>query len=239
MKKELAFIFCAATCLPVTAQSAVVSAGYEGIIDSDSGLGLIGETLQIAFTYDDSVLPSTSYVGGNLNDSALYDNHMLSMTVTIGSNIWSWNTAADTSSIFLYNDALITFAIGTEDRVSNIASGFTGTELVPGAHSYSSYVWLSDNEAPLDGLTDGQTLPGVAPDANLFTRAEGNSLQFEFYSPVQYDPNDPNSIDPYGNYFLIETAGVNNISAVPVPAAAWLFASGLIGLAGFARRRNA
>jgi len=32
---------------------------------------------------------------------------------------------------------------------------------------------------------------------------------------------------------------VNNISAVPVPAAVWLFGSGLIGLVGFARRKKA
>jgi len=30
---------------------------------------------------------------------------------------------------------------------------------------------------------------------------------------------------------------VSNISAVPLPAAAWLFGSGIIGLVGFARRK--
>ena len=30
-----------------------------------------------------------------------------------------------------------------------------------------------------------------------------------------------------------------SVSAVPVPAAVWLFGSGLIGLAGFARRKKA
>jgi hypothetical protein len=33
-------------------------------------------------------------------------------------------------------------------------------------------------------------------------------------------------------------ATVNSTSAVPVPAALWLFGSGLIGLAGVARRRG-
>ena len=33
-------------------------------------------------------------------------------------------------------------------------------------------------------------------------------------------------------------AGTVNISAVPVPAAAWLFGSGLIGLVGIARRKT-
>jgi len=36
-----------------------------------------------------------------------------------------------------------------------------------------------------------------------------------------------------------ELNGTANVSAIPVPAAVWLFGSGLIGLAGIARRRKA
>lgn len=208
--------------------AALVTASYEGIIDSDSGLGLIGEVMQVSLTYDDSIAPSYSWTGGNLNDSAMFDNFVTSMTVTIGSNSWNWNSSG-TSSIFLYNDALISYSIGTEDRVESLVSDFSGPELVAGAHSYSSNLFLSDNNA-LDALTDGQNLPNPAPDADLFTRTEGNLLQFEFYTP--------NEFDPWGNYYLIETAGVSNTSPVPVPAAAWLFGSGLLGLIGVARRRN-
>lgn len=39
-------------------------------------------------------------------------------------------------------------------------------------------------------------------------------------------------------YFDQATLNAEAVSAVPVPAAAWLFGSGLIGLAGFARARN-
>ena len=42
---------------------------------------------------------------------------------------------------------------------------------------------------------------------------------------------------PYGDQVVFESAMVN-VSAVPVPAAVWLFGSGLIGLAGLARRRT-
>ncbi len=37
--------------------------------------------------------------------------------------------------------------------------------------------------------------------------------------------------------FSVSLSDTSNLSAVPVPAAAWLFASGLIGLAGVARRK--
>ena len=39
------------------------------------------------------------------------------------------------------------------------------------------------------------------------------------------------------NDLVVRISGVSTISAVPVPAAAWLFGSGLLGLAAVARRR--
>ena len=41
----------------------------------------------------------------------------------------------------------------------------------------------------------------------------------------------------YGNQITFDPATVNVVSAVPVPAAFWLFGSGLIGLASVAKRR--
>ncbi|HHH39497.1 MAG TPA: VPLPA-CTERM sorting domain-containing protein [Sedimenticola sp.] len=41
--------------------------------------------------------------------------------------------------------------------------------------------------------------------------------------------------DTYRDYFKLQSL---EVSAVPVPAAAWLFGSGLLGLAGIARRRT-
>jgi len=50
------------------------------------------------------------------------------------------------------------------------------------------------------------------------------------------------SLDLEGSYgyFTIESAAKTptNINAVPLPAAVWLFGSGLIGLIGMARRKN-
>jgi hypothetical protein len=37
---------------------------------------------------------------------------------------------------------------------------------------------------------------------------------------------------------LATWVATSNVSAVPVPAAVWLFGSGLIGLVGFARREK-
>jgi len=56
------------------------------------------------------------------------------------------------------------------------------------------------------------------------------------------NPNGVNGFDGFTNTesFTVDTLNisVSGVSAVPVPAAAWLFGSGLIGLFGFARKKS-
>ncbi len=53
---------------------------------------------------------------------------------------------------------------------------------------------------------------------------------------------DPNGFNGFTNTtsFTVDTLNINvtGVSAVPVPAAVWLFGSGLIGLFGFARKKS-
>jgi hypothetical protein len=46
------------------------------------------------------------------------------------------------------------------------------------------------------------------------------------------------SYDPAFGLQAADLVMVTNVAAVPVPAAAWLFGSGLLGLIGVARRRR-
>ena len=56
---------------------------------------------------------------------------------------------------------------------------------------------------------------------------------------------DNHSLTVNGNQLILsDTAGIDvaeftRVSAVPVPAAVWLFGSGFLGLVGVARRKNA
>ena len=69
----------------------------------------------------------------------------------------------------------------------------------------------------------------------------GNSINFYFLhtSGVDYDTT---ILTNYGSWKL-DTSGMltytSNATVVPVPAAAWLFGSGLLGLVGVARRKVA
>jgi len=66
----------------------------------------------------------------------------------------------------------------------------------------------------------------------------GNSLSLYRYF---YNPDASAATQLYGTINIDSATGVvsyNAVSAVPVPAAVWLFGSGLMGLVGVARRRS-
>lgn len=79
-------------------------------------------------------------------------------------------------------------------------------------------------------LVDAIGIPGDGGYANrTITRVLANTIQFTAY------PGGTLQDDSTNDYSLAAV----RVSAVPIPAAAWLFGSGLIGLAGIARRRKA
>jgi hypothetical protein len=52
------------------------------------------------------------------------------------------------------------------------------------------------------------------------------------------DPMTSPALDGHNFNFDILSLHVDSVSAVPIPATVWLFGSGLLGLAGVARRKR-
>lgn len=79
------------------------------------------------------------------------------------------------------------------------------------------------------------TLSGYNDGVEVWTINTSLNGSYEYYE-AQAGAIDELKLG-FGNYFLVDDLVLNEMSPVPVPAAAWLFGSGLIGLVGLARRK--
>lgn len=209
-------------CAISTAQAQLVGGSYQGSIVTDSGLGLIGDILRIDFTYDDATAGTPS---GN---QTWYTSFLQSLTVTINGHQWQFGPDGF-SDLFLSNDDVQVFALGTEDRMTLFSGGYSGPALVAGADNYTFDLYLSDTEpsgAP-DGLTDDTALPAVAPNPDLFT---GDGQRVMVFSFTVGDLET-------GDRYAITTDNVSSVALIPLPASASLFVSAIVAGALRVRRR--
>ena len=103
---------------------------------------------------------------------------------------------------------------------------------------------FSTNSEITLGANSGWTTAVFSVAAGDLTAVSGNSRTTGFDAALTLESVSElriiNSEDPSWNGpSLAATLGIDNITAVPVPAAFWLFGSGLLGLIGIARRKKA
>ena len=91
--------------------------------------------------------------------------------------------------------------------------------------------------APESGGTDSVfgTLSGYNDGSLVWEVATSLNGSYEFYD-AQLGLIDELRLG-FGGIFLVDDLALNEVSAVPVPAAAWLFGSALLGFFGFSRRK--
>ena len=122
------------------------------------------------------------------------------------------------------SNGAVTFAPGTLDAAIVYASDLLGNiinELGP-SYPYGMLGLVADGSTSSNHYRMGSYYY-AANSANYYEPAGGGGLVTN---------TDSNS---YTGTYLVDDSGV---SAVPVPAAAWLFGSGLLGLIGVARRKT-
>jgi len=138
-------------------------------------------------------------------------------------------------------------ANGVDEDYLNMVS-FMGGGIVPAG----VWVRVGDVNVAMSNENILEVLDGDDGDANtvwhpnsfagypFLLRADGirivDALNFDLYSDLAGIP--ASSFDENGNLLNIEGNVVQDLSSVPVPAAVWLFGSGLIGLIGVARRKK-
>lgn len=104
---------------------------------------------------------------------------------------------------------------------------------------------LFDSQQLIDALSYEGDLSGYT-EGNSITVADSNSIQLSLSRLPNGTDSNLNSLDFGSGCLTPGTANIagtgdcssSSVSAVPAPATAWLFGSGLIGLAGVCRKRQ-
>jgi len=144
----------------------------------------------------------------------------------LSSPIYSWTSGSDSITVYstgAYSDPTPTGTIDTDAATINInfSSFRLAANLDGGTYNFDVSLW------PI------ATPPTPTSSYNLVDSSY--QLIWEVPFTIMVD------IPLVGLQEVLGTVSVDltgNVSAVPVPAAVWLFGSGLLGLAGLARRRK-
>ena len=149
-----------------------------------------------------------------------------------GASVTSTSFSIDaTAFLIVFDDTNLNIDIADESVIFTSNSG-TYDSLADSGLGYGSF----------DGIFSvGSLLSGTFSNLEVF--GFGNDIDYDFASDLAFDNG-----SLMGSFISgriegsisgdIVIAKLGEVAAVPVPAAAWLFASGLIGLAGVARRKD-
>ena len=150
----------------------------------------------------------------------------------LGAMTFSWNGSDISTQIVLDGSGLFaempTIAVG--DTYDGATCAVSGACALPAS----------------DGIKKGKYPIGPVPIATSSFNTVGQNgfgttlgmLSLGTDDGIGGSPMDNGPFSGYNANFDMTSVTVTNISTIPVPAAVWLFGSGLIGLVGVARRRK-
>ena len=237
-----------ATAIPTTAS------GDGGLLlsawdpSANGGVGL-SYTLNLGMT--------ESTFNGNTNYSFAPDANMTSFLSQVTAGNVLWNVVAGDAVGGVAGGKLHYYVTGLVAPVTSTTSTNTtpSNSQLGKATAIDTYINLVNNDLASSnsvvhaslGSGDseyagsgsfGDRLAGQVPYSNIGNL--GASLLFSQFSSNGTSNLTKALVSPFaGNWSLSGNGGLTyGVSTVPVPAAAWLFASGLVGMIGVARRKN-
>ena len=234
--------------LPIISQAAVITFDFTGrLVVSQPDVVYGGETIvgpsytpiAASLTYDTvtgiggsglTIEMSDFYLGAPATFHDITMQHRAGTNFIDGSVFFDWQTQFNQEIQIEWDATGLFNAIGYGLQAGDVLSGSTlyydangngMEEIGEFRHDISSATPYSDS-LQLDPLNMQGSAP-MAATGNSAGVVSGDFVGIKAY----FDIGSGNSMH------------VTSVSAVPVPAAVWLFGSGLIGLAGFARRKAA
>lgn len=201
--------------------SAILALPLALLVNTAQAVSIGGYEIDAFATSLDGIAPASAAldvttIGGTLagvTTDATVDSYVFLPTGTASSSIALTLGFASGSLVNGAGDDLVLFEIGTPDPFSVTIGGTNNPALATTDTGF---------------LTGGSAqLNAVAIDLSAFGIADGAAV-------TQITVG----LNAGGATFALAGALAPTMSPVPVPAAVWLFGSGLLGLAGFARRRK-
>ena len=212
--------------------------GTLSLVDVDTGTGtytgaIVGDSFSGNLTYGNDaseateILASPDSVDYNFH-GAPYNGFMSDGATVIGGSERVDIYIGNNTSLDAEKATLISNLLGTTVSAGTIVDVWV-------ADSYSASAYYDINNNLLNGVSFGMAM--VSLDTNLYSDTGFKAtppgiadVDLAFFWIDEYDAS--------GNMVFSASGTLEGVSTVPVPAAIWLFGSGLIGLIGIARRRK-
>jgi len=208
----------------------------------------INEQFQIKFRIDSDLFSTYSDDGYVSNSSAQYDNPVVTDTSMAAQHVNTFQSPTELITSTNYKDLFVVSQTGNDPINENvIAATNTFEYLITTEGDYRYYQsyrnGLSLTLDETSRLNNQGYIQNHDDFVSLLEYLMQNETAFSFSNLVEYSEY-TTYLRGVPDYTLAEgvlyqgSATISSISTVPVPAAVWLFGSGLIGLVGMARRKK-
>ena len=233
MKKLLLAVFATATTLLSTAAQATSISVFEDFIVSDTGNIVYDQKHDLSYAVPIITNTETRSLAGAKNLAATL--------VVDGYGGWRVPTEVAEDPNCLNSNGTVGFGLSCQlGELNNLYNAMKAPGIYNNiniGYDESYHNGLYDVFTDGQGITDNQFTNSLLWLDNEFTTISGSTFTLAYMVPngtrLLFIPS-----SAPGSLLAVQNGNVANLSAVPIPAAVWLFGSGLIGLIAVSRRKE-